>query len=247
MELSESKPIRANDVASCKGFPTFALPLYLMGGAITSKPYSQAPLVPLPHCCQILEAPESVHNSQMVLAPSLYRTQDPCPSPTQTPGLVPVLPHCPAQAAGEPQHCRPTLIVHLMTLFCVVFFLPSVLPSVVHGWKGAECDVPTNQCVDVSCNSHGTCIMGTCICNPGYKGESCEEGNSLLRFRGVLSPQLDKFQNAGRFFDSLGMVGAGGVLARGATKRPARSSFQRYRLTQTEEQKERSWVKKPLE
>ncbi|KAL2311168.1 hypothetical protein Nmel_002860, partial [Mimus melanotis] len=44
------------------------------------------------------------------------------------------------------------------------------------GWKGAECDVPTNQCIDVSCNNHGTCIMGTCICNPGYKGESCEEG-----------------------------------------------------------------------
>lgn len=44
------------------------------------------------------------------------------------------------------------------------------------GWKGAECDVPTNQCIDISCNNHGTCIMGTCICNPGYKGESCEEG-----------------------------------------------------------------------
>lgn len=44
------------------------------------------------------------------------------------------------------------------------------------GWKGAECDVPTNQCIDVACSSHGTCITGTCICNPGYKGESCEEG-----------------------------------------------------------------------
>lgn len=44
------------------------------------------------------------------------------------------------------------------------------------GWKGAECDVPTNQCIDVACSNHGTCIMGTCICNPGYKGESCEEG-----------------------------------------------------------------------
>ncbi|VTJ57459.1 Hypothetical predicted protein, partial [Marmota monax] len=43
------------------------------------------------------------------------------------------------------------------------------------GWKGAECDVPTNQCIDVACSNHGTCIMGTCICNPGYKGESCEE------------------------------------------------------------------------
>lgn len=45
------------------------------------------------------------------------------------------------------------------------------------GWKGAECDVPTNQCIDITCSSHGTCIVGTCICNPGYKGENCEEGN----------------------------------------------------------------------
>lgn len=46
------------------------------------------------------------------------------------------------------------------------------------GWKGAECDVPTNQCIDVTCSNHGTCITGTCICNPGYKGESCEEGRT---------------------------------------------------------------------
>lgn len=46
------------------------------------------------------------------------------------------------------------------------------------GWKGAECDVPTSQCIDVACSNHGTCIMGTCICNPGYKGESCEEGRT---------------------------------------------------------------------
>lgn len=45
------------------------------------------------------------------------------------------------------------------------------------GWKGSECDVPTNQCIDVTCSSHGTCIVGTCICNPGYKGENCEEGD----------------------------------------------------------------------
>src|SRR4029434_1288809 len=44
------------------------------------------------------------------------------------------------------------------------------------GWKGAECDVPTNLCIDAACSGHGTCIGGTCICNPGYKGESCEEG-----------------------------------------------------------------------
>lgn len=50
------------------------------------------------------------------------------------------------------------------------------------GWKGAECDVPTSQCIDVACSHHGTCIVGTCICNPGYKGESCEEGESRDRW-----------------------------------------------------------------
>lgn len=48
------------------------------------------------------------------------------------------------------------------------------------GWKGAECDVPTSQCVDVACSHHGTCIMGTCICSPGYKGERCEEGKMCV-------------------------------------------------------------------
>lgn len=45
------------------------------------------------------------------------------------------------------------------------------------GWKGSECDIPTNQCIDITCSNHGTCIVGTCICNPGYKGENCEEGD----------------------------------------------------------------------
>lgn len=49
------------------------------------------------------------------------------------------------------------------------------------GWKGSECDVPTNQCIDVTCSSHGTCIVGTCICNPGYKGENCEEGDAAKK------------------------------------------------------------------
>ncbi|KAJ3591184.1 hypothetical protein NHX12_009131, partial [Muraenolepis orangiensis] len=47
------------------------------------------------------------------------------------------------------------------------------------GWKGSECHVPTNQCIDVTCSGHGTCIVGTCICNPGYKGENCEEVDCL--------------------------------------------------------------------
>lgn len=44
------------------------------------------------------------------------------------------------------------------------------------GWKGAECDVPEEQCIDPTCFGHGTCIMGVCICVPGYKGDICEEG-----------------------------------------------------------------------
>lgn len=44
------------------------------------------------------------------------------------------------------------------------------------GWKGAECDVPMNQCIDPSCGGHGSCIDGNCVCSAGYKGEHCEEG-----------------------------------------------------------------------
>ncbi|XP_049504860.1 teneurin-2, partial [Panthera uncia] len=44
------------------------------------------------------------------------------------------------------------------------------------GWKGAECDVPMNQCIDPSCGGHGSCIDGNCVCSAGHKGEHCEEG-----------------------------------------------------------------------
>lgn len=44
------------------------------------------------------------------------------------------------------------------------------------GWKGAECDVPMNQCIDPACGGHGSCIDGNCVCSAGYKGEHCEEG-----------------------------------------------------------------------
>lgn len=47
------------------------------------------------------------------------------------------------------------------------------------GWKGAECDVPMNQCIDPSCGGHGSCIDGNCVCSAGYKGEHCEEGKLL--------------------------------------------------------------------
>ncbi|MEJ1289102.1 hypothetical protein NN561_020140 [Cricetulus griseus] len=47
------------------------------------------------------------------------------------------------------------------------------------GWKGAECDVPMNQCIDPSCGGHGSCIDGNCVCAAGYKGEHCEEVDCL--------------------------------------------------------------------
>uniref|UniRef100_A0A8C1NDL7 Teneurin-3 n=1 Tax=Cyprinus carpio TaxID=7962 RepID=A0A8C1NDL7_CYPCA len=47
------------------------------------------------------------------------------------------------------------------------------------GWKGTECDVPSNQCIDIHCSGHGICIMGTCTCNTGYKGDNCEEVDCL--------------------------------------------------------------------
>ena len=59
------------------------------------------------------------------------------------------------------------------------------------GWKGAECDVPTNQCIDVACSHHGTCIVGTCICNPGYKGENCEEGRTPGGVGGSSAPACE--------------------------------------------------------
>lgn len=49
------------------------------------------------------------------------------------------------------------------------------------GWKGTECDVPNNQCIDIHCGGHGICIMGACVCNAGYKGENCEEGKYLFQ------------------------------------------------------------------
>ncbi|EPY73906.1 hypothetical protein CB1_002472002 [Camelus ferus] len=59
-----------------------------------------------------------------------------------------------------------------------------------NGWKGPECDVPEEQCIDPTCFGHGTCIMGVCICVPGYKGEICEEANGIGPTQGTTVPEL---------------------------------------------------------
>ncbi|ETE61019.1 Potassium/sodium hyperpolarization-activated cyclic nucleotide-gated channel 4 [Ophiophagus hannah] len=114
-------------------------------GAIISKSYSglcacarweQAPAIPLPRCCQMLEAPEPAHNSPMALAPSLHR-----PSPPQTPGLAHGPPHCPTllpspQAASGPQ--RPAT---LQGDFCTPMLACPPPPGYSTG-RSSTCDRP---------------------------------------------------------------------------------------------------------
>lgn len=80
---------------------------------------------------------------------------------------VPVLAACPVLCSGNGQYSRGR---------CQCY----------SGWKGTECDVPANQCIDIHCGGHGICIMGACICNTGYKGDNCEEGKNNLFQKGAL-------------------------------------------------------------
>lgn len=89
------------------------------------------------------------------------------------------------------------LLIHPPICVCVCVCSPAACPVLCSGngqysrgrcqcysgWKGTECDVPANQCIDIHCGGHGICIMGACICNTGYKGDNCEEGESDLHPR----------------------------------------------------------------
>jgi teneurin len=42
-------------------------------------------------------------------------------------------------------------------------------------WKGKECELTVDQCLDPNCSQNGNCIKGKCKCFIGYQGDLCEK------------------------------------------------------------------------
>lgn len=44
------------------------------------------------------------------------------------------------------------------------------------GWKGVDCNVPSNICEVPNCNRNGQCnTNGECVCDKGFRGKFCNE------------------------------------------------------------------------
>lgn len=53
------------------------------------------------------------------------------------------------------------------------------------GWKGPECDVVENDCIDPTCNGRGKCRQGGCVCNRGWTGEFCQKSKNSFSGFGI--------------------------------------------------------------
>ena len=44
----------------------------------------------------------------------------------------------------------------------------------LHGFSGAQCEVPSDVCAEVDCGAKGRCVGGACRCNRGWTGDRCQ-------------------------------------------------------------------------
>lgn len=47
----------------------------------------------------------------------------------------------------------------------------------IEGWSGPDCSA---ECTRETCNNHGECIDGVCLCDKNYDGDYCENHGSTL-------------------------------------------------------------------
>lgn len=66
----------------------------------------------------------------------------------------------------------------------------------------------SDPCDDVNCGANGTCVEGTCECDPGYEGELCDiesRAQYLGVYSGDISPCIEQLGDLG----DLGELGGG--------------------------------------